>query len=297
MICPNCGRNVAQNAEICPFCNAPTQFSSRMKYYPRSTPLDAKASLHTNETKPIHTQQSTQAHGDLKEVLVRLSDLPKKKEVRSNSVRTLLAVCIAGILCIAIILGSVVYLSNRIQSIQSYTDSSLSRIENRVNGLASAVSKVQSGANGDIERDQTQTESSLGAIQADSILVTLYCNYREGMEGSPVCFVVKKGTDITLPTLSSAAHVFLGWKEKDSEKLIPPGETYRCDEEGTIELFACWKALATSSPEPSPTPSPGRSDARNSSQPDLPSGTPDAPTSEPTAESLENDGNPTNIQG
>ena len=63
MICPNCGKNVAQDTELCQYCNSPTQFSSKMKYYPRSTPLNAYSSTQKDLVKHMQVQQPLSLHG------------------------------------------------------------------------------------------------------------------------------------------------------------------------------------------------------------------------------------------
>lgn len=287
MICPNCGKNVAQNAEICPFCKHPTQFSSKMKYYPRSTPLTANPSNQTIPAKPTQIHQPTQGNAELKEVLAKLGDIPKKKEMRSNTVRIIIAVGITGVLCIALLFGCVGFLSSKIRSIQSYTDSSLSRIENKVNDFASSISEIQTAISHGTEDQNEKADSLYDVIETDSILVTLYCNYPDSADKSPVCFVVKKGTDISLPTLSSVSHLFLGWQERNNNELISTSEIYHCDGDKTIELFACWETVVTPSPEPLPELTPEPASTQEDSQersryPDFIFGKTSEPTADPS---------------
>ena len=39
MICPSCGKNVSANQEFCQYCGAQTQFSSRIRYFPKEVPV------------------------------------------------------------------------------------------------------------------------------------------------------------------------------------------------------------------------------------------------------------------
>jgi len=294
MICPNCGKDVAQNAEQCPFCHYPTQFSSRMKYYPRSTPLTPSSSAKTSQ-EPMRAQQVVQGKDELKEILARLSDIPKKKEMTNNIAKCIIAVSVIGIICVALLFGGVAYLSNRIKTNKTATDLSLSRVENRVIDLSSSVSELETAIDEEIEDSKKQTESLPSAIE-ESVFVSLYCNYPDVVVSSPLCFVLNKGMCIKLPTLSCNTHLFIGWKEKDSENLISPNEIYQCEGDGTIELFACWETVVTPPPEATPTPSSEPSATPNGSQqpfhqPGFPFGNPNDQTGEPTTEPAGNSGN------
>ncbi len=52
MICPNCGKNVSAEQEICQYCGKPTQFSSQIRYIPKSVPNVGMASAAAHEAAP-----------------------------------------------------------------------------------------------------------------------------------------------------------------------------------------------------------------------------------------------------
>jgi len=286
MICPNCGKGVAQNAEICPFCNNPTQFSVKMKYYPRLTPLDANRTGKTQQKVPQSNQKSTE-DTKYKEVLLRLSDVSKKKDLRSTNIKIFASAVLSCLIVALLLLCSVVFLAKRIGTNNATTKDALSLIDGKVTELSDSLEELQQTVDGGMEENKRQIESLESVFDTESVMITLYCNYPGEDSSSPICILLENGSKIKLPSLASSTHLFIGWKDMNSDKDVEldPEGNFVCDGNGTIQLVACWQAIATPEPSlsPEPTPTPGNSDSPFHF-PGVPSNTPHGPTSTPTAE-------------
>lgn len=248
MICPNCGKNIDQNVDLCPYCKKPTQFSLRMKYYPRNTPLNP------TPTQPSH--QTVNDNREMKAILTGIADLPKKKDLRSAKNNMLLVAGGVGAICLVVLLVCVLLLSNRIDRNNQSVQKSLSSLDGKLNDMASSYEDIKKSVDSVIVTSNDQMESITEAIGEDEVLVIMYCQYPDEAN-SPLCLLVKKGTTFRLPNLSLVGYQFLGW-EKDYIKsgiVIKSGDSFTVNVDGTIELYAIWQAIETPSPEPTTTPS------------------------------------------
>ena len=244
MICPNCGKNIDQNADLCPYCKKTTHFSSRMKYYPRSTPL--------NPTSTPPVQQIANDSREMKAVLSGMADLPKKKDLRSAKNNILLIAGSLGIICLVVLLICVLLLSAKIGRNNQSVQESLSSLDGKLNDLVSSYQDLKQT----VDAGNDWTKSATEAISEDAVMVIMYCQYPDETKNSPLCVFAKKGTGFRLPDLSFSGYRFLGW-EKDyggSGIVIKPGDPFTVNADDTVELYAAWQATATSSPQPTPTP-------------------------------------------
>lgn len=105
MICPNCGKTVDSSTEICPHCSQPTQFSSRMRYYPRSTPLQSESSP---------TYQTTAENGDTQTTAETEKAQSDRKDKGAGNKKALIAVSCAGIILLIVFVIVTALLSGRI---------------------------------------------------------------------------------------------------------------------------------------------------------------------------------------
>ena len=249
MICPNCGKNIDQNVDVCPYCKKPTQFSSRMKYYPRNTPLNSAP------TQPPH--QAVNDTREMKAILSGMGDLPKKRDLRSAKNIILLTAGTVGIICLVVSLVCTFLLSNRIDRNNQFVQNSLYSLEGKLSDMSSSYEDLKTTIDDVIVSSSDQMESGSEAIVEGEVLVIMYCQYPDEAN-SPLCLFVKKGASFRLPNLSFAGYQFLGWERDyiESGIVIPSGESFTVNEDGTIELYATWQAIETPSPEPIPTPTP-----------------------------------------
>lgn len=248
MICPNCGKNIDQNVDLCPYCKKATQFSSRMKYYPRSTPLNPMS------TPPL--PQNVNVNREKKADLSGMADFPKKKDLRSAKNRILLAAGSLGIICLVVLLICVFLISDRIDRNTQSVQESLSSLDRKMNDLSSSYEDLKQTVDGIIVSGNDRTGFSAEASSEDAVIIIMYCQYPDETKNSPLCLAVKKGASFRLPELSFSGYRFSGWEmdHVGSGIVIESGDLFTVNADDTVELFAKWQAAATPSPKPTPTP-------------------------------------------
>lgn len=113
MICPNCGKNASPNDEFCPFCGQPTQFSARMRYYPRSTPLQPAAPAPNPQRTPL--QGTLKQPGEAVQKPVRPASTPAPRAKRPVGLLIALG---ASILCCVVLLICVILFAGKASSLE-----------------------------------------------------------------------------------------------------------------------------------------------------------------------------------
>ena len=101
MICPNCGKNISAQQEVCQFCGQPTQFSSKVRYFPKEVPVRAAAAVIPQQAAPVQGQP-TQNPKDKERIASQTATIQQQKKV--IVMLTIVALVAAIIACLAGIL-------------------------------------------------------------------------------------------------------------------------------------------------------------------------------------------------
>ena len=103
MICPNCGKNVSSDQEICRYCGKPTQFSARMQYFPKAVPTGGTVPVTT--TLSQEPQQTFRAGPDDGEDRKRIVSAQKETIRKQRGLIFLFAAIAVGALLLTFIFG------------------------------------------------------------------------------------------------------------------------------------------------------------------------------------------------
>lgn len=275
MICPNCGKSVTSEQELCPHCGNPTQFSGRMKYYPKSTPLDPP-----EKPTPAPAQQSVPAAAqrlaatptqqkaaapeplplsadDYKQILNRLENAADKKMVKRVQ-RTLICLII-GLGVLMLLAMALLHHSSLSQLKTNATSGEVLRLSTKIDKLENTFRAMKEELETSMSSKSTEIMDSIESNKTgEKVLVTLYCSDATDALSYPVCFPIEMGSEYLLPELYGKDRDFLGWtKEKDADEkaeILKPGELITVD--GSVSLYAKWNMVPTPTATPTPTPSP-----------------------------------------
>lgn len=259
MICPNCGKNVAAEQELCPHCRKPTQFSSRMRYYPKATPLDPPA---PKPASPVPASQPPITckldPADRNQILGGIEKHVDKKTV--IGVRRSLSVLIIGVgilLLLATILINLLFSKSSRVTPSAATAEDIANLYAKTDSIEKTVLTMQN----ELEKGfSAKSDEILEGISKSTTkkeaLIYLYCNDPSNRISLPICFTLQVGEQFILPELYGENQSFLGWStEKDGD-----GKTIKAGESITIEenraFYALWEIINTPSPMPTSTPSP-----------------------------------------
>ncbi len=98
MICPNCGKPVTADQEVCRYCGKPTQFSSQMRYVPKPVPFTGAAPAPAQEAAP---RKVADPYGDQRIVV----ESQNKTIQKQRTMILAFAIAAACLLLLAAVLG------------------------------------------------------------------------------------------------------------------------------------------------------------------------------------------------
>lgn len=258
MICPNCGKSVSAEQELCPHCGKPTQFSSRMQYYPRSTPLDPADSKQAPLSLPQNSSTVTKLDpADRKQILGGIEKAANKETVlRIKRSMTFLVLSVGALLLLSVLLLGLLFLrSYRTKASAATAD--ITDLYVKIDNLEKSVREMSNEMEASLSAKTTEITDSIGALAtSDDVLVVLYCSGPNDNNSSPVCFTMRAGEQFLLPELYGKDQLFLGWStERDGKSdIVKAGHSVAVN--GSISFYAKWEPIVTSSPVPMITPSP-----------------------------------------
>lgn len=258
MICPNCGKSVSAEQELCPHCGKPTQFSSRMRYYPRSTPLDPAEPKQAPMSSPHNSPAVIKLDPeDRKQILGGIEKAADKKTVfKVKRSMTFLVLSVGALLLLSVfLLGLLSLRSYRTKAFAATAD--ITDLYDKIDNLEKAVREMPDEMEMSLSARTTEITDSIEALAtSDDVLVVLYCSGPNDNDSSPVCFTMHTGEQFLLPELYGKDQLFLGWStERDGKAdILKAGHSVIVD--GSISFYAKWEPIVTPSPIPTKTPSP-----------------------------------------
>ncbi len=258
MICPNCGKSVSAEQELCPHCGKPTQFSSRMRYYPRSTPLDPAEPKQAPMSSPQNSPAVIKLDpADRKQILGGIEKAADKKTVfRIKNSLTLLVLGVGLLLLLATVLINLLFMRSS-RTTASAATANINDLYTKIDSMDKAISTMQEELEASLSTNAAEIIDNISTSTAEeNVLVLLYCNGPSDSTSVPVCFTMQVGEQFLLPELYGKDQLFLGWStERDGRAdILKAGHSVIVD--GSKSFYAKWEPIVTPSPIPTKTPSP-----------------------------------------
>lgn len=260
MICPNCGKSVTAEQELCPHCGKPTQFSSRMRYYPRATPLDPP------DTKPAPAPSPSPQPSpavikldpaDRKQILDGLEKVADKKTVfRIKNSLTLLVLGVGLLLLLATVLINLLFMRSS-RTTASAATADINDLYTKIDSMDKTISTMQEELEASLSTNAAEIIDNISTSTAEeNVLVLLYCNGPSDSTSVPVCFTMQVGEQFLLPELYGKDLIFLGWSKEQEGKtdIVKAGQSITIT--GAVSFYAKWEPVISPSPMPTATPTP-----------------------------------------